>query len=97
MRLASDRCSSPKLKIIHQPDLHRPFPATNGVRRFLRFGGMWKWTRTPDLHRVRNGLQPLASSALACARFEDGETNGIRTRATAFTEPDADSYIMASI
>ena len=40
MRLASVRCSSPRLKLIHQPGSHWPLPVTDGARRCLRFGGV---------------------------------------------------------
>jgi hypothetical protein len=48
-----------------------------------------KWSARPDSHRVRAGLQSAASTASASRAWESGETNGICTRTTAFTEPDA--------
>ena len=52
--------------------------------------GRWprKWTRAPDSHRVDRFCRPMARR-LYLARDESGEANGIRTRTTAFTEPDA--------
>ena len=51
----------------------------------------------PGLAPGKSVLQTDGSTPLPCARFESGEANGIRTRTTAFTEPDAADYIMASI
>jgi hypothetical protein len=52
----------------------------------------------PGLAPGNSVLQTNGSTTLPCARFEkSGETNGIRTRTAAFTEPYADSYIMVSI
>jgi hypothetical protein len=55
------------------------------------------WSARPVSHRVRAGLQSAASTTSASRAFGNGEANGNRTRTTAFTEPDAYSYIMTSI
>lgn len=52
----------------------------------------------PGLAPGKSVLRTDDSTTLSCARLlRNGETNGICTRTTAFTEPDADSYIMVSI
>ena len=55
------------------------------------------WIRTINLPIQRRALCWLSYKANNWMRIESGETNGIHTRATAFTEPDAASYIMISI
>jgi hypothetical protein len=72
---------SPGLKLIRQPDLHRSLADTSGVRRFLRFGGVWKWSGTSVLPRVsrrseRRGLLPSS-----CPN-ENLEPRGIAPRST---------------
>jgi hypothetical protein len=53
--------------------------------------------RAPGLAPGKSGFAIRRLDDFGIARIENGETNGIRTRTTAFTEPDADSYIMVSI
>ena len=51
----------------------------------------------PGLAPGSSVLQTDGSTPLPCARFLSGVTAAVRTRTTAFTEPDAADYIMASI
>jgi hypothetical protein len=53
--------------------------------------------RAPGLAPGKSGFAIRRLDGFGIARMENGETNGTRTRTTAFTEPDADSYIMVSI
>ncbi len=57
------------------------------------------WTRAPVLHRVNRFCGPMARRLRRARDVMNkiGVTNGICTRAAAFTEPSANSYTMVNI
>lgn len=59
--------------------------------------GVSKLERAPGLAPGKSGFAIRRFVCFGIARMKGGETSGIHTRTTAFTEPDAARYIMVSI